>query len=54
MFYSAFKNGTGKVVLLRLEVKGLIKSIEKFRAEKTFLSPNILLRGMKYRLRKQL
>ena len=38
-------------------VTGLIQFIVKFRAEKvlcTFLSPNILLRGMKYWLRKQL
>ena len=38
-----------KVVLL--EVKGLIQIIVKFRAEKVlcmFLSPNILLRGIKY------
>ena len=44
-----------KVVLL--EVKGLIQIIVKFRAEKvlcTFLSLNILLRGIKYWLRKQL
>ena len=47
MFHSAFKKDTDKVVLglevrLRLEVKGLIKIIEKFRAEKTlctFLFP---------------
>ena len=44
-----------KIVLL--EVKGLIQIIVTFRAEKalcTFLSPNILLRGIKYWLRKQL
>ena len=33
MFYLAFKKDTEKVVI-KLEVKGLIKIIEKFRAEK--------------------
>ena len=55
-FHSTFKkDDTEKVVLL--EVKGLIQIIIKFRAEKslcTFLSSNILLRGMKYLLQKQL
>ena len=38
-------------------MKGLMQIIVKFRAEKflrTFLSPNVLLRGMKYRLQKKL
>ena len=56
MFHSAFANDTEEVVLL--EVKGLIKITVKFRAKKnvlcTFLSPNVLLRGMKCWLRKQL
>ena len=55
MFHSAFKEDIEKVVLL--EVKALIQIIVKFKAEKilcTFLSPSILLRGMKYRLQKQL
>ena len=55
MFHSAFKKFTWKGLLL--EVKGLIQIIVKFRAEKVlcmFLSPNILLRGIKYWLRKQL
>ena len=55
MFHSVFEKNSEKVVLL--EVKGLIQIIVKFRAEKvlcTFLSPNILLRGMKYWLQKQL
>ena len=54
MLHSAFNKDTEKVVLL--EVKGLIQIIVKFRAEKIlrmFLSPNILLRDMKYRLWKQ-
>ena len=49
MFHSVFEKDTEKVVLL--EVKGLTQIIVKFRAVKvlcTFLSPNILLRGMKY------
>ena len=44
----AFKTDTEKVVLL--EVKGSIQIIAKFKAEKilcSFLSPNILLRGIK-------
>ena len=55
MFHSAFKKDTEKVVLL--VVKGLIQIIVRFRAEnflRTFLSPKILLRGMKYQLQKQL
>ena len=55
MFHSAFKKDTAKVVLLK--VKGLTQIIVKFRSEKilcTFLSPYILLRVMKYQLRKQL
>ena len=55
MFYSAFEKDTEKVVLS--EVKGLIQIIVKVKAEnvlRKFLSPNILLRGMKYWLRKQL
>ena len=55
MFHSAFKKFTWKGLLL--EVKGLIQIIIRFRAEKVlcmFLSPNILLRGIKYWLRKQL
>ena len=47
MFYSAFKKDTEKVVI-KLDVKVLLKIIEKFRAEKTlctFVPPNILLRG---------
>ena len=58
MFHLAFKKDTEKGCVIRLEVKGLIKIIEKFRAEKTlcmFLSPSRYpLRGMEYRLRKQL
>ena len=55
MFYSAFEKDTEKVVLS--EVKGLIQIIVKVKAEnvsRKFLSPNILLRGMKYWLQKQL
>ena len=55
MFHSAFKKDNERVELL--EVKGLIEIIVKFRAESilcTFLSPNILLKGMKYQLRKKL
>ena len=47
MFYSAFKKDTEKVVI-KLDVKVLLKIIEKFRDEKTFcmfVSPNIFLRG---------
>ena len=54
-FIQHFKRILEKVVLL--EVKGLTQVIVKFRAEKvlcTFLSPNILLRGIKYWLQKQL
>ena len=42
-----------KGCVIKLEVKDMIKFFEKFRAEKTlctFLSPNVLLRGMEYRL----
>ena len=36
MFHSAFKKDTEKAVLgIKLEVKGLIKIIKKFKAEKT-------------------
>ena len=55
MFHSAYKKGTEKVVLL--EVEGLIQIIVKFWAEEivcVFVSLKILLRGMKYWLRKQL
>ena len=55
MFHSAYKKGTEKIVLLEME--GLIQIIVKFWAEEivcVFLSLNILLRGMKYWLRKQL
>ena len=47
-FHSAFKKDTEEVVLL--EVKGSIQIIVRFKTEKmlcTFLSPNILLRGIK-------
>ena len=56
MLHSAFKKDAEKVLYVaKLEEKGLIKINEKFRTEKTlctFLSPNILLRGRKYQLRK--
>ena len=55
VFHSAFKKDTEKVALL--EVKGLIHIILKFMTEKklcSFLSSDILFRGMKHRLRKQL
>ena len=57
MFYSGFKKDILKRLCYKLEVKGLIKIIENFRAEKIFcmfLSLNILWRGMEYQLRKRL
>ena len=41
MFNSAFKKDAEKVVLLLLEVKGLIRIIDKFRADKNFVYVSI-------------